>query len=63
MQGDRDEVIPLWLGQKLFAAAQGSKTFWIIPGAGHNNNIPETTGGEYRRRLSAFYHSLLNSHS
>jgi len=62
MQGDRDEVIPLWLGQKLFAAAQGSKTCWIIPGAGHNN-ILETTGGEYRRRLSAFYHSLLNSHS
>jgi len=62
MQGDRDEVIPLRLGQKLFAAAQGSKTFWIIPGAGHNN-ILETPGGEYRRRLSAFYQSLLNSHS
>jgi pimeloyl-ACP methyl ester carboxylesterase len=43
MQGDRDEVIPLRLGQKLFAAAQGSKTFWIIPGAGHND-ILETAG-------------------
>jgi fermentation-respiration switch protein FrsA (DUF1100 family) len=62
MQGDRDEVIPLRLGQKLFAAAQGSKTFWIIPGAGHND-ILETAGGEYRLKLSAFYQSLLNSHS
>lgn len=57
MHGDRDEVIPLRLGQELFAAAQGTKTFWIIPGAGHNN-ILETTGSEYRRRLAAFYESL-----
>jgi uncharacterized protein len=62
MQGDRDEVIPPRLGQELFAATQGSKTFWIIPGAGHND-ILETAGPEYRRRLSAFYQSLLNSHS
>jgi uncharacterized protein len=62
MQGDRDEVIPLRLGQNLFAAAQGPKTFWIIPGAGHND-ILETAGAEYRHRLSAFYQSLLSSHS
>jgi pimeloyl-ACP methyl ester carboxylesterase len=62
MQGDRDEVIPLRLGQELYAAAQGSKTFWIIPGAGHND-ILETAGPEYRHRLSAFYQSLPSSHS
>lgn len=62
MQGDRDEVVPLRLGQKLFAAAPGPKTFWIVPGAGHND-ILETAGAEYRRRLSAFYQSLLSSHS
>lgn len=62
MQGDRDEVIPLRLGQELFAAAQGQKTFWTIPGAAHND-ILETAGAEYRRRLSAFYESLINSHS
>ncbi len=58
MQGDRDEVVPLRLGQELFAAAQGSKTFWVIPGAGHND-ILETAGAEYRQRLSAFYESLV----
>jgi len=52
----------LRLGQKLYGAAQGSKTFWIIPGAGHND-ILETAGPEYRQRLSAFYESLPSSHS
>ena len=60
MQGARDEVIPLQLGHELFAAAQGSKTFWIIPGAGHND-ILEAAGAEYRHRLSAFYRSLLDT--
>jgi uncharacterized protein len=59
MHGDRDEVIPLRLGQELFAAAQGSKTLWVIPGAGHND-ILETAGAEYRHRLQAFYESLLH---
>jgi uncharacterized protein len=62
MQGDRDEVIPLRMGQQLFAAAQGSKTFWVIPGAGHND-ILERAGAEYRHRLSAFYEGLLKPHS
>ena len=62
MQGDQDEVVPLRLGQELFAAAQGSKTFWIIPGAGHND-ILETAGAEYQHRLRAFYESLISSHS
>jgi uncharacterized protein len=62
LQGDRDEIIPLRLGQALFAAAQGTKTFWIVPGAGHNN-ILEMAGAEYRHRLSAFYQSLPSSHS
>ena len=57
LQGDRDEVVPLRLGQKLFAAAQGAKSFWVIPGAGHND-ILETAGAEYRRRLTAFYETL-----
>lgn len=57
LQGDRDEIVPLRLGQELFAAAQGSKTFWVIPGASHNN-ILEVAGDEYRARLHAFYESL-----
>ena len=57
MQGDRDEIIPLRLGQKLFAAAPGPKSFWIIEGAGHND-ILERAGQGYRRRLQSFYETL-----
>jgi fermentation-respiration switch protein FrsA (DUF1100 family) len=54
MQGDRDEVIPLRLGEALFAAAQTPKSFWIVEGAGHND-ILETAGSGYRDHLRAFY--------
>jgi uncharacterized protein len=57
MQGDRDEVIPSRLGQKLYAASQGPKSLWIIEGAGHNDILPKA-GPEYRARLRAFYTSL-----
>lgn len=59
MQGDHDEIIPPRLAQELFTAAQAPKTFWVIPGAGHND-ILETAGAEYRHRLHAFYESLLH---
>jgi len=60
MQGDRDEVIPPRLAQKLFAAAQGPKSFWTVEGAGHNN-ILDRAGPAYREHLEAFYASLRSS--
>jgi fermentation-respiration switch protein FrsA (DUF1100 family) len=57
IQGDRDEIVPLQLGQELFAAAQGPKSFWIVAGARHND-ILESAGAEYRQRLQAFYVSI-----
>jgi hypothetical protein len=59
LQGDRDEIVPLRLGQQLFAAAQWPKSFWLIPGAGHND-ILETAGVEYGHQLRMFYESLLH---
>lgn len=57
VQGDRDEVIPLRLGQALYNAAQAPKSFWVVEGAGHNN-ILEKAGSAYRDRLRAFYAGL-----
>ncbi len=57
IHGNRDEIIPLRLGQALFAAASEPKSFWIVPGAGHNN-IVETAGESYRQRLRSFYEGL-----
>jgi len=60
IHGDRDEVIPLRLGQDLFAAAREPKSFWLAPGAGHND-IAETAGASYRQRLQSFYASVRKS--
>jgi fermentation-respiration switch protein FrsA (DUF1100 family) len=57
IHGNRDEIIPLQLGQALFAAAPEPKSFWIVPDAGHNN-IVEAAGASYRERLRTFYESL-----
>jgi len=57
MHGDRDEVVPFDLGRALFEAAPEPKTFWQIPGSGHND-IVQTAGLAYRERLRSFYQSL-----
>jgi len=59
IHGDRDDIVPLRLGQKLFAAAQARKEFWVVEGAGHND-ILYTAGPRYRQRLIQFYSTLLN---
>jgi fermentation-respiration switch protein FrsA (DUF1100 family) len=60
IHGDRDEIIPLGLGQKLFSIAPQPKSFWIVEGA-HHNDILETAGPRYGSRLKSFYESLLPS--
>lgn len=52
--GDRDSVIPIELGRKLFAAARGPKRFVVIPGADHNDPQSE----EYRVALDEFLAAL-----
>ncbi|HEY6391276.1 MAG TPA: alpha/beta hydrolase, partial [Bryobacteraceae bacterium] len=58
LHGDRYEIVSLRFGRRLFAAAQGPKTFWIVEGAGHND-IVEKAGPQYRQRLAAFYESII----
>jgi hypothetical protein len=55
--GDRDEIIPLKLGRRLFETAPEPKHFIEIPGAGHNDLV-ETAGSAYRERLHEFYGHL-----
>jgi fermentation-respiration switch protein FrsA (DUF1100 family) len=57
IQGERDEIIPLRLGQALYAAAPEPKSFWAVPGAGHND-IVEVGGQAYGLRLRAFYQTI-----
>jgi hypothetical protein len=51
-----DEMIPFWMGEKLFAAAAEPKEFWVIERAGHN----DTFGlNEYPERMESFLRKVL----
>ncbi len=44
MHGDKDELVPIEHGRKLYEAANEPKEFYTIPGAGHNDT--HIVGGE-----------------
>jgi pimeloyl-ACP methyl ester carboxylesterase len=57
LHGEQDRVIPVELGERLWAAAPGPKTWWPVPRAGHEA-LFEALGPEYLRRLTAFLAGL-----
>jgi fermentation-respiration switch protein FrsA (DUF1100 family) len=57
VHGDADRIVPIGLGKTLWTAAPEPKTFWTVPGAGHND-ILEVAGGDYGERLREFYQRL-----
>lgn len=60
IHGDADEVIPFSQGQAVFRAANEPKQFWAISGA-HHNDLLDTAGSAYVKRLRAFYQSMGNN--
>ena len=60
IHGEADRVIAFDFGKALFEAAPEPKEFWALPGADHNN-IVESAGSQYRKRLSGFYDTLGSS--
>ncbi len=57
MHGDRDSIVPIELGRALYDSAPEPKTFWTIPGAGHND-IVEAAGRGYGERLRHLYEAI-----
>ncbi len=53
IHGDRDEIIPVEMGRRLFAAAKEPKELYIIAGA-HHNDTYLVGGQEYFERLKSF---------
>lgn len=49
--GDRDSIIPIHHGERLFAAAREPKEFWRVAGAGH---IQAVNNKEVRERLTSY---------
>jgi fermentation-respiration switch protein FrsA (DUF1100 family) len=46
------------MARELFRAAAEPKELWIVPGAGHGG-YGAAAGGEYERRLIAFFGAAL----
>jgi hypothetical protein len=53
IHGDRDEIIPIELGKQLFELAREPKTFYLVPGADHND-LYQVGGKPYFKRLRRF---------
>jgi hypothetical protein len=53
VHGSDDEIIPVAMGRRLFAAANSPKDLYIIPGA-HHNDTYVVGGRTYFERLRAF---------
>ncbi len=58
--GDRDEIVPFELGERLFAMAPEPKTFEVIEGAGHNDTI-QVGGAAYFARIGKFINEVAPS--
>jgi fermentation-respiration switch protein FrsA (DUF1100 family) len=53
VHGERDEIVPFSLGQRLFEAAETPKYFYPLKRAGHNDTYVKG-GEEYFRIIAAF---------
>lgn len=57
IHGEFDEIIPLWMGERLYEAASPLKEFYLIRGASHNDTYL-AGGEEYFAKLKAFVNSV-----
>jgi hypothetical protein len=57
LHGERDEIVPLSQGRRLFEAAGEPKRMFVIPGAGHNDTYAAGVDA-YWRVLREFLGSL-----
>ena len=53
IHGSDDEIIPVEMGRRLYAAAREPKELYIIPGA-HHNDTYVVGGQDYFERLKSF---------
>ena len=60
VHGERDEIVPLAMGQALFDAAPAPKRICVVPGAGHNDLLP-VMGASYGRVIRDWAAELAGS--
>lgn len=59
IHGTKDEVIPIWHGERLFKDANEPKSSFWVEGAGHNN-LSSIAGTEYEKAVTAFAALIAN---
>jgi fermentation-respiration switch protein FrsA (DUF1100 family) len=57
IHGEADRTVPPALGRRLFEAANEPRSWWPVPGAGHNDLL-ERAGPEHLVRVRAFLEAL-----
>lgn len=60
IHGDRDDIVPMELGRRLFKAAPEPKTWLLLPGAGHNDTY-DRGGQAYFQTIREFLDHLPSS--
>jgi fermentation-respiration switch protein FrsA (DUF1100 family) len=58
VHGDRDEIVPISLGKRVFEAAREPKSFYLVPGADHND-LYVVGGRPYFQRLKRFIDDVI----
>jgi len=58
IHGDRDETVPIQLGRQVFEAAKAPKSFYLVPGADHND-LYLVGGRPYFQRLKRFVEEVI----
>lgn len=60
IHGNRDDIVPLRLGRRLFDRAPPPKEFYEVAGAGHNDLI-DIAGSGYTDRVAEFLSSIVRN--
>jgi fermentation-respiration switch protein FrsA (DUF1100 family) len=58
IHGDRDDIVPLPLGKQVFDAAKEPKSFYLVPGANHND-LYHVGGKPYFQHLKVFVEKVV----
>lgn len=58
IHGDRDRIVPMTLGRQVYESASQPKSWYTVPGAGHND-VPFVGGDSYYRQLLKFIHKVV----
>jgi uncharacterized protein len=60
IHGDKDELVPTEMANRLYEAANGLKELWIVPGAGHTEGFT-VQEEEYKKRIKGFIAEAMKS--